>query len=183
MYKSVPARTRLRPKAILRPRHPRTDALQLGRASPPLAGAAADIRAQGGVAHMPDLSLIRDTKHVVTIPVMAKARIGHFVEAVRHGACMGDPRARELRPPEPPLEPLEFLPLLERHRRRRPPRRAEGPAALVGPIAEDAACEQTKRDQIFTRISPLNTSRSQPCDELSINWIGSSMYMETKIKK
>jgi pyridoxal 5'-phosphate synthase pdxS subunit len=41
----------------------------------------ADIRAQGGVARMSDPALIRDIKRAVTIPVMAKARIGHFVEA------------------------------------------------------------------------------------------------------
>ncbi|KAJ1702375.1 hypothetical protein LUZ63_002154 [Rhynchospora breviuscula] len=43
--------------------------------------APADIPAQGGVARMSDPSLIRDIKRAVTIPVMAKARIGHFVEA------------------------------------------------------------------------------------------------------
>ncbi|XP_052135675.1 probable pyridoxal 5'-phosphate synthase subunit PDX1.1 [Oryza glaberrima] len=41
----------------------------------------ADIRVQGGVAQMSDPVLIRDIKHVVTILVMAKAHIGHFVEA------------------------------------------------------------------------------------------------------
>src|SRR3954465_5707243 len=41
----------------------------------------ADIRAQGGVARMSDPGLIRDIKRAVTIPVMAKARIGHYVEA------------------------------------------------------------------------------------------------------
>ncbi|KAI9661839.1 MAG: Pyridoxal 5'-phosphate synthase subunit snz1 [Bathelium mastoideum] len=40
----------------------------------------ADIRAQGGVARMSDPSLIRGIMDAVTIPVMAKARIGHFVE-------------------------------------------------------------------------------------------------------
>ena len=40
----------------------------------------ADIRAQGGVARMSDPSMIRDIMDTVTIPVMAKARIGHFVE-------------------------------------------------------------------------------------------------------
>lgn len=40
----------------------------------------ADIRAQGGVARMSDPALIRDIMDAVTIPVMAKARIGHFVE-------------------------------------------------------------------------------------------------------
>ena len=41
----------------------------------------ADIRAQGGVARMSDPELIIQIKEAVTIPVMAKARIGHFVEA------------------------------------------------------------------------------------------------------
>ena len=41
----------------------------------------ADIRAQGGVARMSDPELIVAIKQSVTIPVMAKARIGHFVEA------------------------------------------------------------------------------------------------------
>lgn len=41
----------------------------------------ADIRAQGGVARMSDPQLIRAIMEAVTIPVMAKARIGHFVEA------------------------------------------------------------------------------------------------------
>ncbi|MGE5256512.1 MAG: pyridoxal 5'-phosphate synthase lyase subunit PdxS [Hyphomicrobiales bacterium] len=41
----------------------------------------ADIRAQGGVARMSDPGLIRDIMAAVTIPVMAKCRIGHFVEA------------------------------------------------------------------------------------------------------
>src|SRR6201995_2612901 len=41
----------------------------------------ADIRAQGGVARMSDPELIEGIKAAVTIPVMAKARIGHFVEA------------------------------------------------------------------------------------------------------
>src|SRR5215218_10182213 len=41
----------------------------------------ADIRAAGGVARMADPSKIEEIKAAVTIPVMAKARIGHFVEA------------------------------------------------------------------------------------------------------
>lgn len=40
-----------------------------------------DIRAQGGVARMSDPGLIREIMAAVTIPVMAKCRIGHFVEA------------------------------------------------------------------------------------------------------
>jgi pyridoxal 5'-phosphate synthase pdxS subunit len=40
-----------------------------------------DIRRDGGVARMSDPSLIEGIQAVVTIPVMAKARIGHFVEA------------------------------------------------------------------------------------------------------
>jgi pyridoxal 5'-phosphate synthase pdxS subunit len=41
----------------------------------------ADIRAAGGVARMSDPSMIEGIMAAVTIPVMAKARIGHFVEA------------------------------------------------------------------------------------------------------
>lgn len=41
----------------------------------------ADIRASGGVARMSDPELIIKIKEAVTIPVMAKCRIGHFVEA------------------------------------------------------------------------------------------------------
>ena len=41
----------------------------------------ADIRAQGGVARMSDPGLIEKIMNAVTIPVMAKCRIGHFVEA------------------------------------------------------------------------------------------------------
>ena len=40
-----------------------------------------DIRAHGGVARMSDPGLILEIMNVVTIPVMAKCRIGHFVEA------------------------------------------------------------------------------------------------------
>jgi pyridoxal 5'-phosphate synthase pdxS subunit len=41
----------------------------------------ADIRAAGGVARMSDPEMIHAIMEAVTIPVMAKARIGHFVEA------------------------------------------------------------------------------------------------------
>jgi len=41
----------------------------------------ADIRAAGGVARMSDPAIIEEIKRAVTIPVMAKCRIGHFVEA------------------------------------------------------------------------------------------------------
>jgi pyridoxal 5'-phosphate synthase pdxS subunit len=41
----------------------------------------ADIRAAGGVARMSDPQMIESIMNAVTIPVMAKARIGHFVEA------------------------------------------------------------------------------------------------------
>ena len=40
----------------------------------------ADIRSQGGVARMSDPAMIKEIMAAVTIPVMAKARIGHFVE-------------------------------------------------------------------------------------------------------
>jgi len=41
----------------------------------------ADIRRDGGVARMSDPEMIRGIQEIVTIPVMAKARIGHFAEA------------------------------------------------------------------------------------------------------
>lgn len=41
----------------------------------------ADIRAAGGVARMADPAIVEEVMRVVTIPVMAKARIGHYVEA------------------------------------------------------------------------------------------------------
>jgi len=41
----------------------------------------ADIRAEGGVARMADATKVQEIKDAVTIPVMAKVRIGHFVEA------------------------------------------------------------------------------------------------------
>ncbi|WP_035288669.1 pyridoxal 5'-phosphate synthase lyase subunit PdxS [Clostridium sp. KNHs214] len=40
-----------------------------------------DIRKQGGVARMSDPKMIKEIKEAVSIPVMAKVRIGHFVEA------------------------------------------------------------------------------------------------------
>lgn len=47
----------------------------------------ADIRVQGGVARMSDPTMIKEIMEAVTIPVMAKARIGHFVECqVRSGS-------------------------------------------------------------------------------------------------
>ena len=41
----------------------------------------ADIRAEGGVARMADAAKVKEIMDAVTIPVMAKSRIGHFVEA------------------------------------------------------------------------------------------------------
>ena len=41
----------------------------------------ADIRADGGVARMSSVGVIQEVMDSVSIPVMAKARIGHFVEA------------------------------------------------------------------------------------------------------
>jgi len=50
----------------------------------------ADIRRDGGVARMSDPQMILEIKNAVTIPVMAKARIGHFVEAQILEACEVD---------------------------------------------------------------------------------------------
>jgi pyridoxal 5'-phosphate synthase pdxS subunit len=41
----------------------------------------ADIRKEGGVARMANIAKIEEIMHTVTVPVMAKARIGHFMEA------------------------------------------------------------------------------------------------------
>src|SRR5215210_9548039 len=41
----------------------------------------ADIRAQGGVARMSDPQMVSSIMEAVSIPVMAKCRIGHFMEA------------------------------------------------------------------------------------------------------
>src|SRR5204862_5974580 len=41
----------------------------------------ADIRVQGGVARMSDPAMIKEIQEAVTIPVMAKCRIGHLAEA------------------------------------------------------------------------------------------------------
>src|SRR6476619_4191823 len=41
----------------------------------------ADIRAQGGVARMSDPGMIKEIQEAVSVPVMAKCRIGHFAEA------------------------------------------------------------------------------------------------------
>src|SRR3974377_647263 len=41
----------------------------------------ADIRKEGGVARMASIKIIKEIMAAVTIPVMAKARIGHFAEA------------------------------------------------------------------------------------------------------
>src|SRR5438093_269752 len=50
----------------------------------------ADIRASGGVARMSDPEMIQRIMEAVTIPVMAKCRIGHFVEAQIHEAIGAD---------------------------------------------------------------------------------------------
>ena len=46
-----------------------------------------DIRAAGGVARMSDPGLIESIQQAVTIPVMAKVRIGNFVSAGVAGDC------------------------------------------------------------------------------------------------
>src|SRR5665648_760099 len=50
----------------------------------------ADIRASGGVARMADPLIIEAIMETVTVPVMAKVRIGHFVEAQPLQAMGGD---------------------------------------------------------------------------------------------
>ena len=55
----------------------------------------ADIRAQGGVARMADPTKIQEIQEAVTIPVMAKCRIGHFVEAADPRGARGRLHRRE----------------------------------------------------------------------------------------
>lgn len=57
----------------------------------------ADIRAQGGVARMSDPALIKEIQAAVTIPVMAKARIGHIVECQ---VCLALKSKAELNQPD-----------------------------------------------------------------------------------
>lgn len=70
----------------------------------------ADIRVEGGVARMSDPSMIKEIMEAVTIPVMAKARIGHFVEcqvrvwngpAVRQAISARGPEANSPRATDP----------------------------------------------------------------------------------
>src|SRR5438105_12758800 len=50
----------------------------------------ADIRADGGVARMSDPALVRAIKEAVTVPVVAKCRIGHFVGGMIRESVAGD---------------------------------------------------------------------------------------------
>src|SRR3954451_24482429 len=66
---------------VVTPDHARI-AEQAGAAAVmPLERGPSDIRKDGGVARMSVPSMIEGIQEAVTIPVMAKARIGHFVEA------------------------------------------------------------------------------------------------------
>lgn len=62
----------------------------------------ADIRAQGGVARMSDPKMIKEIMDTVTIPVMAKARIGHFVECQVSPYIPFSPIPPSTYPPPPP---------------------------------------------------------------------------------
>ena len=62
----------------------------------------ADIRAEGGVSRMSSIEKIKEIMEAVTIPVMAKCRIGHFVEAQMLqalGVEAGPPQATVPGPP------------------------------------------------------------------------------------
>ena len=66
----------------------------------------ADIRRDGGVARMSDPAVIKAIKAAVTIPVMAKARIGHFVEAqILESLNVDYVDESEVRIDESPLKP------------------------------------------------------------------------------
>ena len=57
-----------------------------------------DIRKEGGVARMANIAIMEEIQKTVTIPVMAKARIGHFVEAQHPGSAQGRLHRRERSP-------------------------------------------------------------------------------------
>ncbi|RZS10294.1 hypothetical protein BHM03_00041487 [Ensete ventricosum] len=76
---------------VVTPEHPRIAEEAGACAVMALERVPVDIRAQGGVARMSDPGLIKEIKRAVTIPVMAKARIGHFVEAQNLEAVGGPP--------------------------------------------------------------------------------------------
>ena len=67
----------------------------------------ADIRAAGGVARMADPAVIEEVMEAVSIPVMAKARIGHYVEAKVLEALGVDyiDESEVLTPADPQLNP------------------------------------------------------------------------------
>ena len=67
----------------------------------------ADIRSQGGVARMSDPKMIKEIMDTVTIPVMAKARIGHFVECQVRPVHPLIPHP--LHPTIPPIVRLELV--------------------------------------------------------------------------
>ena len=72
----------------------------------------ADIRKDGGVARMSDPGIIKEIKAAVTIPVMAKARIGHFVEAqILESLDVDYIDESEVRvaPPHPPKHTCDLL--------------------------------------------------------------------------
>jgi hydroxypyruvate isomerase len=64
----------------------------------------ADIRRDGGVARMSDPEMVKGIQEAVTIPVMAKARIGHFADALRRSRAG---RRRLDRPRHTPMDSLE----------------------------------------------------------------------------
>ena len=78
----------------------------------------ADIRAQGGVARMSDPKMIKEIMDTVTIPVMAKARIGHFVECqvcTVPATIPPAPTPTPILPPPPPPMPTPHLQSLLSH--------------------------------------------------------------------
>jgi pyridoxal 5'-phosphate synthase pdxS subunit len=66
---------------VVTPEHARVAEAAGAAAVMALERVPSDIRADGGVARMSDPTMIEGIQEAVTIPVMAKARIGHFVEA------------------------------------------------------------------------------------------------------
>ncbi|EER36660.1 pyridoxine biosynthesis protein pyroA [Histoplasma capsulatum H143] len=106
----------------------------------------ADIRAEGGVSRMSDPSMIKEIMEAVTIPVMAKARIGHFVEC----QCVSlTKNEKNLRNPDP------------RSRRRRLHRRVRSPHPSRPPLPRhQAQLQSALRLWLRTWAKPSAASRA-----------------------
>ena len=123
----------------------------------------ADIRAAGGVARMSDPSMIDGIMNAVTIPVMAKARIGHFVEAqVLEALGVDYIDESEVLTPADESEPHRQARLQDPVRLRLPePRRGASPD------------QRGRRDDADEGRGRAPATSSRPCASCATSWPGS----------